>query len=596
MNKKLLLLPLLLLLSVLTASAVNMNWGYSGTSIESAFGTATSGKVAIYVPKEIAQLYNGKTITAVRVGLAAKASSVKAFVTKDLNGDPAVTKTVSNQYKGWNDIRLGDAYTIDGEAFYIGYEFTSTEAAAGLSNTYSPNACWADLGDGWKDYATSDDKTNALSIQAQITGDNMPNDFWLYGASDIVAQVNTPFQLKFSVMNLSSVIGRTIEVAYSIDGGEEQTYTVASASLGKNRMKEFTIDHDGFSSAGTHTVRYRLVSVNGEQDAYQGNDTAYSSIRIINDALPVQRVVVEEGTGTWCGYCPRGIVGLREMYNKYPDTFIGIAVHKNDEFSISSYDNLTWSGLPGSYVMRDRSTAVDPSFSSLESAYKYVLQEKAQPVAGVEVSAAFTDDTHTTIDATATAKFLVANDKVNYRFSFVLLEDGVYAYQANNYAGGGSGAMGGFENMSSYCYTEMPHLARENYSYNGFTESIPSSVEQDQTVTFERQLTVPSNVANTNNLTLVCLMLDANTGLIENAARVKIGDDTPTTGINEAKIQAAPDFFIENGRLNTSAWNGTVRVFDVTGKEINKNALTPGLYIVHCSDGTQSFARKIFIH
>ena len=37
--------------------------------------------------------------------------------------------------------------------------------------------------------------------------------------------------------------------------------------------------------------------------------------------------VVEEGTGTWCGWCVRGIVALEYMRENYPDKFIGIGVH-----------------------------------------------------------------------------------------------------------------------------------------------------------------------------------------------------------------------------------------------------------------------------
>ena len=40
-----------------------------------------------------------------------------------------------------------------------------------------------------------------------------------------------------------------------------------------------------------------------------------------------KKVVAEELTGTWCGWCIRGIVTFEEMKAKYPDTFIAIAVH-----------------------------------------------------------------------------------------------------------------------------------------------------------------------------------------------------------------------------------------------------------------------------
>lgn len=47
-----------------------------------------------------------------------------------------------------------------------------------------------------------------------------------------------------------------------------------------------------------------------------------------------RNVVVEEGTGTWCGYCPRGTVAIKRMNEKYPDQFIGIAVQDDRGLSV----------------------------------------------------------------------------------------------------------------------------------------------------------------------------------------------------------------------------------------------------------------------
>lgn len=36
-------------------------------------------------------------------------------------------------------------------------------------------------------------------------------------------------------------------------------------------------------------------------------------------------VLVEEGTGTWCQYCPRGEVYSRELHKKYPGKYMYLA-------------------------------------------------------------------------------------------------------------------------------------------------------------------------------------------------------------------------------------------------------------------------------
>ena len=312
MRKKILLiLPLLLFAITQQLQAVTCNWGYCNSVVNDQFGSVNKGKGAIYIPAEISKMYEGKQLSYVRVGLAAKAKTVKVFVTKDLNGEYITTRTQRDQLSGFNEIKFAEPWTIDGEGFYIGYEFESDDYALGSSTMYNENGCWADLGDGWKNYAV-EDHALALSIQAKISGDNLPKDYWLFCSNDILAEAGKPFNINFSIRNMGTAIGRRFQVAYSIDGGEEVTEEIKQ-TLGQDIEKDFSIAHPGYASLGKHSVQIRLVSVNGEADAYEGNNVANSTIRVMN-SLPVQRVVFEEGTGTWCPYCIRGIEGFRHLY------------------------------------------------------------------------------------------------------------------------------------------------------------------------------------------------------------------------------------------------------------------------------------------
>ena len=90
--------------------------------------------------------------------------------------------------------------------------------------------------------------------------------------------------------------------------------------MGANVEKTFTINYPGFNKDGAHTVKFNLISVDDEADAYAGNNIDYTNVKV-KGSVPKQRFVVEEGTGTWCGWCPRGIVAFRHMAEKYPETF-----------------------------------------------------------------------------------------------------------------------------------------------------------------------------------------------------------------------------------------------------------------------------------
>ena len=572
-KKLLLLLPLLLFALTSSLQAATCNWGYCNSVVNDQFGSVKSGKGAIYIPAEVAKMYEGKQITHVRVGLAAKASTVKVFITKDLNGEYIMTRTQRDQLSGFNEIKFAEPWTIDGEGFYIGYEVESDDYALGSSSMYDPNGCWADLGDGWKNYA-EEDHALALSIQAKIKGDELPNDFWLFCSNDILAESGKAFNINFTIRNMSSIIGRRFQVAYSIDGGEE-TIAEVKQTLGQDMEKVFSIEHPGFASVGKHSVDIRLISVNGEDDVYAGNNSATSTIRVMN-TLPVQRVVVEEGTGTWCQYCTRGIEGMNYMTENYPETFIGIAVHKQDEFVTSSYDNLTFSGYPGSYIMRDRSSSVNPTSGNLESAYKIVAAQ--QPVAAISLAAGYDDDSKTKFTARTNLNFFSAKEGLNYRLSFVLLESGMIAYQAGYYKD-----------------TEMNHVARMNYAFSGFANSVPKSVAEGEDVESFMNLDMPSNVANKKNVELVVLLLDGVSGHIVNAAKCEIDDKAPVSGITEAHEVAIPSFSVRNGKLDLNGYSGRVTVYDASGKQVSADNLKPGLYILRGTDGKSSFARKMVV-
>ena len=593
MKKIFFLFSLLLCLIAIEAKAAPTNcyWGYCNSKVTGEFGSKTKAQGAIYIPAEVAELYKGKTISVIKVGLAAMSENVKVFITKDLNGESATTKTVGKLYNGWNEVKLSSAYTIDGKGFYIGYSYEGNNKSMGHSEMYSPNGCWADLGDGWKNYAT-DSKYNALALtlQAQITGEDMPKDLWLYTKRNVIVKKNASCKFNFGVINLSPRIARTLQVGYTIDDSEEKVAEFKT-TMGSNVEKEFSIDYSGFSKNGAHTVKFRLISVDGEADAYAGNNSDYTNVKV-KDAIPQQRFVVEEGTGTWCGWCPRGIVAFRHMAEKYPETFIGIAVHKSDALTTNSYDKLTFKGYPGCYVNRNLKNPTSPEAGTLEVMHnKYVANP---PHIGVEMEANFTDDTKKKINAKALTTFFADEQNVNYKVSFVLIENGIKGYkQSNYYAGGKHGKMGGFEDLPGSVAMDMDHVARMNYSFYGVDGSIPTSVKADETVEYAAQLDVPKNIQNADNLYLIALLINSK-GEIENAAETKVTAD-PSMSITDNRTLLVPEFTFANGTLNVNGFSGKVFIYNVYGVEVPNQSIPSGIYIIKCVDGNKSFVKKMIL-
>src|SRR5699024_9086047 len=109
------------------------------------------------------------------------------------------------------------------------------------------------------------------------------------------------------------------------------------------------------SAVGEHNITVSVSNINGQgADADSSNDMGDALTYVVSQDV-TKMVVFEEGTGTWCGYCPRGIVAMEYMYdnsNQFPN-FIGIAVHNQDPMMVAEYDNgANFPGFPNSNVDR----------------------------------------------------------------------------------------------------------------------------------------------------------------------------------------------------------------------------------------------------
>lgn len=192
----------------------------------------------------------------------------------------------------------------------------------------------------------------------------------------------------------------------------------------------------------------RVVSVNGVPDSVVENNINTLVVRGLDKDIPL-KMVVEEATGTWCGWCPRGAINMASMREKYPDEFVGIAVHNEDPMMNDEYD-LGLTTLPGfggfPSVIINRSAIEDPA--DMETILLETIRSESGPVA-VEVASTIVDRT---ISVEAAIDFNTQFIDEDLKLIAVLVEDGVTGTgsgydQVNYYAAGAAGVMGGYESL-----------------------------------------------------------------------------------------------------------------------------------------------------
>lgn len=233
-----------------------------------------------------------------------------------------------------------------------------------------------------------------------------------------------------------------------------------------------------------------------------------------------KRVLIEEGTGTWCQWCPRGEVFSHQMMQDYEA--IPIAVHSNDAMEItgtpSYYAQTNITGLPTGNIDRTH-LFVDP----LNWEEPTSQQSNLIPAADIEVTNIL--DTITRSIAVTINVNMFSNLNGDYRIGAIVVEDAVTgpapAYnQSNAYAGGGNGPMGGYELLaSSIPASEMvyDHVARQLISdYQGDINSLPTVLNASNQYTYNLNWVLPSD-QDEQYVYVVAYITNAITGQIINA-------------------------------------------------------------------------------
>lgn len=292
-----------------------------------------------------------------------------------------------------------------------------------------------------------------------------------------------------------------------------------------------------------------------------------------NDLLIMERgngfrrnMVAEIATGTWCGYCPMGIVGVEKMLEAHPDgSFIPIAVHTNDQMTTTSYDlfrtNFVGSNAPTLVVNRNTQEygMENPTWEMMSGMYPFVTSTPA--MAQLTIDNVTEEERQLNVEASVRFAFKGSGD---YGLAYVLTEDGVGPYmQANYFNQSGAPEMGQWNELPDYVPdVYFGSVARQINLFNGVKNSVPADFDPGQDYGHQTALRT-NTVQNLNNCHIVVMLINRLTGRIENAvtapySRFASLDRLPTLPVDapaydlQGRRTAAPrrgQLLIQNGKI-----------------------------------------------
>lgn len=382
-------------------------------------------------------------------------------------------------------------------------------------------------------------------------------------------------------------------------------------------------------ATGTNNVVATITGVNGSADDVSTDNASTLAVQAITPATG-KVAVVEEATGTWCGWCPRGAVGLKQYDTDFGDAYAGIAVHNNDPMTVSVYDAGIGgfiTGFPSALV--DRGAAQNPIALRSSIISRLQVAPKAFIVNGAGWNA-----TTRVLSVSVSANFQAAATSA-YKLACVIIEDSVKGTgagwsQANYYSGGGSGVMGGFELLANpvpAAQMTYDHVARGiQPSFTGYANSFPATVAVGQTHTVNFSFTLPTTW-NASKMHIIGLLIDP-AGKIDNAGKSTIAEAVANgyvngvnLGLTEADLEQldatfsiypnpAKNLTTITLQLNEAATIG-LRLLDLSGKEItarnygsmngastielNTSTLNTGVYLVELAVNNEKLVRRLII-
>lgn len=525
-------------------------WGYGKEDQASPYyGMAVNmgnndAEMAIKVPASEMAMYKGCRISKIQYYIAGSQYAPEyVFVTRA--GTDYLVKQAGKSYEqAWNNVELEEPYLITGEEIYVGVgchhqiSLQKTEEVSTSGYVFWRRAMGNDSSFGmvpgkWETFGSG---TNPIALRFVIESDDFPVGMTI---SDLRMVNNASGDyLEAVVKNRSTNTIKSFELEWTFDGTIKgsQTYDKTISANGSETVVVALPELPG----RTHQVKMSVAFFDGKPNS-MADQTAALEFKLSSKGTYARRIVMEEGTGTWCGPCVRGTETISRLTKEYPDNFSAIVIHVDDAMAGAKNYASIISNRFGSYpiCLLNRQTKADPSYPETKN---YVISEMNNAEAKIEAKARFTSSECTSVTVHTTTEFAFNDtDGSKYQIAYVIVEDNVGPYsQKNEYSAPGSSHtdhyMDWWVHQDYYVSMTYNHVARGIYgNENGVNGSIPATIAKGKSYSYNYTITLPDNIVDKKNIRVITLLMDTKTDEIMNAAECVIKNSDAQEGTFEEK-------------------------------------------------------------
>lgn len=373
------------------------------------------------------------------------------------------------------------------------------------------------------------DNTVKLMMNVLVECDVKDNSVKADDFSTAYTVLGTQSEVPVKITNTGSNAVKTIAYTITTDGkvSEERTAGVNLPKMMSSDFYTFVLDAD--ETAAPHAKTITITKVNGEPN--NAADPTADGTLITVTHKPTYRPAIEEFTGTWCGWCPYGIEGMKSAHKKYGDKVVLIAAHAGDIMAIDDYSPILSlvSSFPSAYLNREMSFY--PESSTICSLVDQDFDRTT--VADIDTKAYWESEGQKGINVYTTTTFVIDCNDANYGIAYVLIADGLTGTTASwaqsNYLSGESGTetemQEWYSGPSKVTGMKFDHVAIGAWGIKGgLEESIAPQITAGKEQKFAYTLNIEGNslVQDKSQLKVATLLIDNTTGTIMNATQTKI--------------------------------------------------------------------------
>ena len=382
------------------------------------------------------------------------------------------------------DLSTYAAVAMKFDLFYYDAVYQGAQEHAYVAVSTDNGATWQDIetlpgADGWQNGYTFDLTAYAGMSSVMLGFHYADGGGWLYGWAIDNVSVFAPSDYDVAVVKLTvprfKLFGTSVVIQGEVtnQGAQNLTsfdlvwsdginnYTDQITGVDIPYLGAYAFEHStplSLPQAVSYNFSVWVDNPNGEVDADDTNNQIDGVVSGVT-YIPAKKMYVEEATGTWCGWCPRGAEWMDWMAENHPDEFVGVAVHNADPMALTAWDDGVgnfpgFSGYPS--VIVDRDAIYDPSdLGTILSDYVYRIAPVAPDIeASIDVATK-------TLTVTASAEFVTELENIDYRLNIGLTEDDV------------RGTAAGYNQTNYYSGAAAPNDPIPNYGLDWDAEANP---------------------------------------------------------------------------------------------------------------------------